>query len=322
MEPDRVRVAETRHQKAAGALDRRLRLGKIGRVEHRPAIDLQHHVAKFDQLELLVVADFAGPQLPGRRGAGVVLAQIAGRVDAAPQFEAVAVGAPRGVGGKPRAVGEQHPHILRECVVHRIPQFHEIGEHDLAGRQQQADMAGSGDGVAALAVAHRIGEQDLAPLRDLDMPLGDGQRQPLVILDLVGLEDDRRVLVLFRTADVELRQCRQGAEQQHRRRAKKAEPRAPADRPPSSRSGETCHPAAFRLVENCRHPVAKVLRQLGRAEQPVIIHPRGEAASRCRKSCLHRSGSRRPAERVSWPKDRGQRRYRTRNRAENRQRRR
>ena len=78
-------------------------------------------------------------------------------------------------------------------------------------------MTGSGDGVGALVVAHRIGEQDLARLRDLDMALGDGQPELLVILDFVGLEDDRRVLVLLAAADVELRRCRPGPEQQQER---------------------------------------------------------------------------------------------------------
>ena len=45
------------------------------------------------------------------------------------------------------------------------------------------------------------------------MAFGDGERQLIVVLDLVGLEDDRGVLVLFfLAADRELRQGGAGGE--------------------------------------------------------------------------------------------------------------
>ena len=195
MEADIVGVADAGHQKAAGPLHRWVRGGNIGRVKHRPAVELERRVAELEQLLLLVVVDLARLELPQRRCARVVLAQIARGVHAARQFGPIAAEPPRRVCRETRAVREQHAHVLREPGIHRVAQLHEIGEDDLAGRLHQADIAGSGDRAGALVVADRVGEQDLAALRDLDMPLRDGQPELLVVFDLVGLKEDRRVPV-------------------------------------------------------------------------------------------------------------------------------
>ena len=107
-------------------------------------------------------------------------------------------------------------------------------------------MAGSGDRVGALVVGHRVGEQDLAALRYFDVALGDGERQLIVVLDLVGLEDDRRVLVLSSVALArKLRQARRGGEQQGKDRADHRKGRAFGERS-VSRPGGTCHAPSLR----------------------------------------------------------------------------
>ena len=70
-------------------------------------------------------------------------------------------------------------------------QFHEIGEHDIAGGLHQADMARGGDRVGALVISDRVGKQDLVALADLDIALGDGHAQILVVLHFVGGEEQR-----------------------------------------------------------------------------------------------------------------------------------
>src|SRR5438067_3440429 len=104
MESGGVRIAEAWHQKPAGALDPGLGLRQIRRVEDRPAVDLHDYVPELDQLVFLVVADLARPQLPGRRRARIVAAEVARRIDAPPQLESIAVDAPRRIGGQARAV--------------------------------------------------------------------------------------------------------------------------------------------------------------------------------------------------------------------------
>src|SRR5439155_1733892 len=89
--------------KPAGALDPGLGLRQIRRVEDRPAVDLHDYVPELDQLVFLVVADLARPQLPGRRRARIVAAEVARRIDAPPQLESIAVDAPRRIA--PRRLG-------------------------------------------------------------------------------------------------------------------------------------------------------------------------------------------------------------------------
>src|SRR5271154_4146915 len=102
-------------------------------------------------------------------------------------------------------------------------------------------MAGSGDRVGALVVAYRVGKQHLAALRDFDMAFGDGERQLIVVFDLVGLEDDRSVLVvLFLAAERDLRQAWRGGERQGKDRGDQSEGRA-FGQPSVSRSGGTRH---------------------------------------------------------------------------------
>ena len=78
MKPVGVRIAEARHQKAAGAFHPRLGLRHIGRVEYRPAVDLHDNIAELQQLVFLVVADLPRLQLPGRRRRRIVATEVAG----------------------------------------------------------------------------------------------------------------------------------------------------------------------------------------------------------------------------------------------------
>jgi len=159
----------------------------------------------------------------------------------APHFEQVAVGATRRIGGEPRPIGHQHPHILCEAGVHRIAQFHEIGEYDLAGRQQQTDMPGGADRVALLVVADRVGQHDLSALRDFDVSSGDDQGQLVVVLDFVGLKDNRSVLVDLLAPDAHLGAGRRRRRRHHQHRADHGEKRGRQAPGAESGSGGTLH---------------------------------------------------------------------------------
>jgi hypothetical protein len=102
-------------------------------------------------------------------------------------------------------------------------------------------MAGCGDRVGALVVAYRVGEQDLAALRDFDVAFGDGERQLIVVLYFVGLKDDGRVLVsVSLAADLQLCKTWRGGEQQREDRGDPSEDRAFGQQS-VSRPGGTCH---------------------------------------------------------------------------------
>ena len=84
--------------------------------------------------------------------------------------------------------------MIREAIAHVVVQLDKIGEDDVPGRLQQADMPGSGDDIGSLIVGDGIGEQDLVALAQLDMALGDNEPEILVVLHLVGGKDHRRLL--------------------------------------------------------------------------------------------------------------------------------
>ena len=78
-----------------------------------------------------------------------------------------------------------------------VAQLHVVGKHDLAGGLGEADIARCRNGVGALVVGDRVGEQNLAVLRDFDVSAGNRQREILVVLDLVGADGDRGVRILL-----------------------------------------------------------------------------------------------------------------------------
>ena len=119
---------------------------------------------KLDQLQLLVMIDLARLELPQGRRARVVLAEVARGVDAAHQLGVIVVGAAHCISRQPRAVGEQHPHVLCKPLAHRIAQLHEIGKDDFAGRLREADISRGGHRIGALIVGNRVGEQNLTVL--------------------------------------------------------------------------------------------------------------------------------------------------------------
>ncbi len=256
--PDRGR------QKPACALYGRVRRRHIGSIKDRPAVDLHDRVMKLDQLQLLVMIDLARLELPQGRRARVVLAEVARGVDAARQLGVIGVGAAHCIGREPRAVGEQHPHVLRKRLAHRIAQLHEIGKDDFAGRLREADIPRGGYGIGALIVGNRVGEQNLTVLGDFDVTAGDRQGQLFVVLDLIGAKQDRGVFVVVGTAAKGELGGRWNCRAHHHQHTEEAphEPRSDA--------------AATRV------------------ERPPISHLPDGAASRRRKSGSLRSASRPP----------------------------
>src|SRR5260221_10844419 len=86
-------------------------------------VDLEGGVEMFDDMVLRVVRHLLGAQLPERRLRRILAAEVAGGIDAAPQLEPGATGAPPGIGGEARAVGEQGADVLQEAVLKAVVYF-------------------------------------------------------------------------------------------------------------------------------------------------------------------------------------------------------
>src|SRR5438045_5479846 len=109
-------------------------------------------------------------------------------------------------------------------------------------------MPRGGDCVGALVIADLVGQQDLSALRDLDMALGDCEAELVVVLHLVGLEQDRRAALPV-TAGRKLGSRRGGAAEPCDDRARPQQAGAPYPRRASWRFGGTCHPSPSALGE-------------------------------------------------------------------------
>ena len=75
-------------------------------------------------------------------------------------------------------------------MAHVAGQLHVVGEDDLAGRLQQADVAVGRHRIGPLVVGHGVGEQGSRSLGELDVAGGDDEPQLLLVAHLVGLEQN------------------------------------------------------------------------------------------------------------------------------------
>ena len=105
---DRAR-AEARHQHAGLALHRRVGCGEIWNIGERYAEEFEPRVLEIHHLLALIVDDAGGFDLPFRRLLRVVLARLAGGVDAAVEDRVVAARALAARGRKPGLLGALEP---------------------------------------------------------------------------------------------------------------------------------------------------------------------------------------------------------------------
>jgi len=135
-----------------------------------------------------------GADGPGGRGAGIVLAEIAGGIDRLGQNIELALVALAAIGDDAGVLLQTRGHALH----HRV--FHIIGKHDMVGIDRlaaglnQHDMAGGGDDIGRPVDRHLIGMQCLAILDGDDMAGGGYEIGVFLVGERIGGEADGRVL--------------------------------------------------------------------------------------------------------------------------------
>jgi hypothetical protein len=132
-------------------------------------------------------------ELPERGARRIFLAERAGRIDRPGEFGGLA-GPPSAIGRDSRPVGEEDADVADHALPQPGGQLDEVGEGDIAGRLEQADMAARHHRAGALVVSERVGKQDALALAELDMAARRDDAEVAIVGDLVGRKQDRLVL--------------------------------------------------------------------------------------------------------------------------------
>ena len=195
-QPENAVLAEGRHQDAGAALDRRIRVGEVGRVEDRDAGQLEEGVVIDDVLGGLVVNDASRRDLPERRR-GRVRAKRAWREHRPVEYRAIASGPSAALRRDQRVVDQPRAQLCGDALPKVAAQGDAVGEQRVAGGLEQGHVAFGLHYVGVAVVAQRVREQaplaagdlHVAGCRDhvfLDVvvdPVGDQQHLPLAQIE-------------------------------------------------------------------------------------------------------------------------------------------
>ena len=128
---------------------------------------------------------------------GIVLARLAGGVDAALEHRVVGVGAVRARGRHSRFVDGFETQRIDETVAEIVAEIELLAVADLAVGLGQACVAFRMQSLAALVVDHLVGFQRRPVVVDLHVADGGNQLVGVVVFDLVGLNEHLPVGVLL-----------------------------------------------------------------------------------------------------------------------------
>ena len=176
------------------ALDGRIRLRQVGRVEDRDAGDLQPGVFELDDLLVLIVDHLDRLDLPQWRSARVLLADVAGRVHRFVQFGSDAIGTARAGGGEAPAIGEDGAEVLDDPVLQVAGDLQVLREVDIARGRKHGNVPRSGHQVFLLVVGDGVCEEDIVAARGLDVAAGAGDAEFPVVGHFIRGEQDRSVV--------------------------------------------------------------------------------------------------------------------------------
>ena len=189
--------ADRGREEAGLALHARVRMGEIGGVEDRHAVELEKGVLVGDLLLHLVMGHPGGGDLPERRAVGVlVLAKGAGRIDRLVHLGARPVDPPGGGRGQARIHVQPGAQAFEKAVLQIAADLEQIGIEGFAAGLQERDIADRLDPVGRLVVAHLVGEQTAIAAGDLDVADRDDGLAGFVDLDLVRQQQHRPLVVL------------------------------------------------------------------------------------------------------------------------------
>ena len=242
-----ARVADGRKQEPGLALHRRVGDLECRQVAERYAEKLERGFLEADRLGLAVPDDPLGLQTPDRRLAGIVLARLAGRIDAVVERREDAAPALCAFGGEIRLVDGLDTQRVDEAVAEIVGDVDLVRIDRGAFRVDDLDVPAGDQPAGFPVVANLIGDQLVAAVVDSDVSRR-GDRVVIVVVDQrVGFEQHRGALGNIRGEVGDgLRQGRFG----HDGAGKKARKRRRAQK-----ARQPCRSA----VQICRDPQLTVL---------------------------------------------------------------
>ena len=205
IKPEICRIPELRGEEPGLAFHRRIGRREVGPVEQREAKHLEAGILEVDHLLGGVVDDAGCAHLPTRRLARIVLARLAGGVDAALEHRVAAVlplGSRRGEAGP---VGAFELQAVDEAVAELVCQIDDLAVHDLAVGFGEARIAFGAHALGVLLVDDLVGLQRGALVIDLDVADGEDAVVGVVVLQFVRAHEHLRVRVIL--AAVDCRRC-------------------------------------------------------------------------------------------------------------------
>jgi hypothetical protein len=187
------RVRHRRKQKTALALD-----GRIGRrherhPSQRHAEELDARVFEIEHLLGLIVNDPRRLDLPQRRLCRIVLARLAGGIDAVLQHRGIARRAIGALRGKARVVGGLETERIDEAVTVVVGEIDDLAVGDLAVGLGQPDVALREQALGLLIVGDLVGLDGRAVVIDLHIADRRHAVVGVVVFDLGGLNQHRPV---------------------------------------------------------------------------------------------------------------------------------
>ena len=217
-------AADGRQEEAGLARDGRVGMRKERHPGEGDSEKLKPRILVVDHPLAFIVDDAGRADLPERRPLGVLLAEFAGRVDAAAKdggFPLQTVGARRGEAGLVRALDE---HRIDEAVTEIVGDLQHLGMDHAAVARAVAYIAFGVDPVG-LAIVGDLARLEHASLV-VDLYVADGRHEAFLIIvgHLVGLDEQARVRIGAARAEDHLRRrrlCRRRVLRKRRRQPRR-----------------------------------------------------------------------------------------------------
>ena len=187
-EPVDRACAVTWRQHAGLALHCRIGRRHIRKVGHRNAEELEPSVLEIKHLLALIVDDPRGFHLPFRGFLRIVLARLAGGIDAVMEDREI-VRLLRALGGEAGLFRRIQPERIDETVAIVVAQIHDLAMGDRAVALRQRDIAFGMQALGLLIVDHAVGfERRVA---EVELHVADGRHAlvAVVVIDLRGAHE-------------------------------------------------------------------------------------------------------------------------------------
>ncbi len=188
--------AEGRHQHAGLALHGRVGRREVRKIGEGNAEKLELRVLEIHHLLVLIMDDPHRLHLPFRRFLRIVLALLAGSVDAVLEDGEIAGRAFRARGGETGVLGSVDPQRIDEAVAIVVAEIHDLaaGDHATLG---QYDISLRMQALGLLVVDHPIGFEGRVAIVELYIADRRHAFVAVVVIDL-GRPNEHLLLLAFR----------------------------------------------------------------------------------------------------------------------------